>query len=681
MKLKSFLLSLLAVIFISAVSYAQPQGNLSYNFTRAIEEFKKGNKAEAMDYLTKELNDNPDNGYAHMTVALLQTDAENYSEAMKSINIAIRKLPKKDKEFTGQAYACRAHLYGITGDTVEALADYNRAVSLNPEDEDLQETLGQALYELSRYDEADAVYRKIISINPAGVTGYMGLGRNAYARENYEEAIRQYDNVLKMYDEYSSGYAFRGESYMKLGKYLEAVNDFIKALSIDSDAKAYYYLFTFPADRMPLVISKLKAMTVKKPHDAEWWFYLGQIYHVNKKYAEAVDAYRKVFDIDGNPDILDLISECYSETGNYAKALEYINQAVDMDPDNIDLISTKADILGDSGDVEGAIAEWTEYIERNPDYWGGYYRRGFFEDNSGRLDAALDDYDMAIMLMPDYAYSYLGKGDVLMLKGKTDEAMEAYRKVVELDTVPDNNSCAMYALLALGEKDKAIAFMDRVIQNDTTDSGNYYNAACLYSKMGDTTKSLANLRIAFEKGFRRFHHVKADDDLEQVRLTEGFRELMEEYELKAREEIIPLDSEATEEVDETVEVPFTPDGGCVSVRCSINELPLNFIFDTGASTVSLSQVEANFMFKNGYLKPDDIIGSGRFVDANGDVSEGTLVNLRNVDFGGLKLSNVRASVVRNQRAPLLLGQSVLGRLGSIEIDNASKKLIIKRKNK
>ena len=129
-------------------------------------------------------------------------------------------------------------------------------------------------------------------------------------------------------------------------------------------------------------------------------------------------------------------------------------------------------------------------------------------------------------------------------------------------------------------------------------------------------------------------------------------------------------------MSERVEIPFTPDGGCVSVKCAINDLPLTFIFDTGASIVSLSQIEANFMLKNGYLKREDFVGSGRFVDANGDVSEGTIVNLRNVDLGGLKLNNVRASVVRNQKAPLLLGQSVLGRLGSIEIDNSGKKLII-----
>ena len=58
--------------------------------------------------------------------------------------------------------------------------------------------------------------------------------------------------------------------------------------------------------------------------------------------------------------------------------------------------------------------------------------------------------------------------------------------------------------------------------------------------------------------------------------------------------------------------------------------------------------------------------------ANGEIAEGTAVRLREVDFGGMKLTNVKASVVRSQTAPLLLGQSVLQRLGRIEIDNVNR---------
>lgn len=674
MKLKSILLTLFVLVSISSVSFAQPQGKQSYNFTRALEEAKKGNNDDAMDYLAKEVRENPNNGYAHMTMAILQADAENYNDAMTSINLAIKKLPKKDKEYTGRAYASRAHLYAIAGDTITALADFDKAIRINPDDEDVQEALGQMLYELKRYDEADNAYRRIIAINPTSVMGYMGLGRDAYAVGNYEEAIRQYDNVIKMYDDYSSGYAFRAESYLKLGKYLEAINDITKSLSIDNDAKAHHYLFEFPDNQITLVVTKLKGMAVKNPHDAEWWYYIGQLYNSKKMYSEAIEAVRKAYDIDVHPVFLEMIADCCRELGDFPQALEVISQAQQMRPDDLDLISSKADILGESGDVDGAIAEWTRYIDKSPDFFGGYYRRGFFKDLSQQTDAAIEDYDMSIMLNPDYAYAYLGKGDMLLRKGQTEGAMEAYKKVIELDTVPNTSSCAMYAYLALGEKEKAVDFMERVIANDSTDCGNYYDGACFYSRLGDTDKALHNLRTAFEKGFRRFHHVMSDDDLELLRTTEEFKALMEEFR-KEPKISVGKESALTQE-SERVEIPFTPDGGCASVKCTINELPLTFIFDTGASIVSLSQVEANFMLKNGYLKKDDFVGSDRFVDANGNITEGTIVNLRDVDFGGMKINNVRASVVRNQKAPLLLGQSVLGRLGSIEIDNPGKKLII-----
>ena len=112
------------------------------------------------------------------------------------------------------------------------------------------------------------------------------------------------------------------------------------------------------------------------------------------------------------------------------------------------------------------------------------------------------------------------------------------------------------------------------------------------------------------------------------------------------------------------------------VKCTINDLPLHFIFDTGASIISMSDVEATFMMKNGYLSSEDVIGKQHFLTADGSVSEGTILNLRNVNFGGINLDNIHASVVKNQRAPLLLGQSVMQKLGRIEIDNDKRVLRI-----
>ena len=110
----------------------------------------------------------------------------------------------------------------------------------------------------------------------------------------------------------------------------------------------------------------------------------------------------------------------------------------------------------------------------------------------------------------------------------------------------------------------------------------------------------------------------------------------------------------------------------------MNGLELKMIFDTGASDVTISSVEANFMLKNGQLSREDIKGKKYYQIANGDIAEGTTVTLREVKIGDAILRNVDASVVHSQKAPLLLGQSVLERFGTITIDNINSRLLIQQ---
>ena len=669
-----------ALAVMTFLPMAAKKDEPSYNFTRALEEAKRGNKKEAMEYFNKEVNDNPKNGYAYMALAAFHKDNSEYGDARTAVELALKYLPKKDKYSHARLHLLRAELLTVEYDTVGAYSDLAIAIKLDPDNKDIYDMRGQMLYEQDRFDEADTDYQKLLELDPGDVLGRMGLGRNSYSRKDYDKAIEQYNRIIALNPDYSSGYSYRAEAYLAKGEYLKAIEDICKALEIDGDSKAHNLLFQFPADQLTLIVTKLKGLSAKHPHRGEYEYYTGQVYMSQRWFVESNEALERAYGNDARSFLLEMIADNYSELGNYEKALEYIDRAIQMDPDKDILTVTRADLMGEAGDVEGAIAQWSEFIKKNPDFYGGYYRRGFFEDNSGKTEEALADYDMAVMLSPQYAYAPLGRGDMLEKLGRHDEAIIAYQKVVELDTVPNNESCAMYALLALDRKDDAIAFMEKVLGNDSINPGNYYDAACFTCRLGDREKSLKYLRTAFEKGFRRFDHVRRDDDLADIRGLSEFEKLISEYEtqLPSKEEIqSSVNENDNSNSTEAVEIPFTPAGGVTEVRCSINDLPLKFIFDTGSSIVSLSMVEANFMMKNGYLKRSDVVGSGNFFDANGDISEGTVINLREIDFGGLRLDNVRASVVRNQKAPLLLGQSVLGRLGKIEIDNQNKKLIIR----
>ena len=116
-----------------------------------------------------------------------------------------------------------------------------------------------------------------------------------------------------------------------------------------------------------------------------------------------------------------------------------------------------------------------------------------------------------------------------------------------------------------------------------------------------------------------------------------------------------------------VRIEMEEDGGVYKVPCKINGLRLKFIFDTGASSVSISSSIAEMMLENEYLTQSDIQGGGSSILADGSIVDHTNITLREIEIGGLLLKNVDAVVIHNQDSPLLLGLSAIRRLGKVSI--------------
>lgn len=109
-------------------------------------------------------------------------------------------------------------------------------------------------------------------------------------------------------------------------------------------------------------------------------------------------------------------------------------------------------------------------------------------------------------------------------------------------------------------------------------------------------------------------------------------------------------------------------GGVYEIPATVNGVELDFIFDTGASDVTISSTEAMFLLKSGKLKEEDFLGTNQYQLANGSISEGTIINLRSVKIGNRSLENVQAAIIHNAEAPLLLGQSALENFGEFSIN-------------
>lgn len=652
----------------------------SYNYSRGVEAINNNNAEEALDYLNKEINEHPDNGYAFAWIALVRNYNEEFGRALTAANVAVKKIPSKDKEYKAFAYGTRAQVYLNLEDTIQALKDYSQAINIVPDDDRFYNQRAQVYYEQGKYDLADKDYLKMISLKEGDVMGYMGIGRNANAQKRYEDAIKQFDYVVKLEPNYSSAYSFRAESYIGLKKYNEAIDDVISALGIDRDRKAFYELQELADSAFEQTVAKLKVQKIKEPNEQSWDYDLGIVYERAAKYNKAIAYYKESLEKESNIITASRISSCYDDLGDYDKALEYCNQAIALDSVKTNYLYEKANILDNAGRTQEAIKTMSDYIANTPDEPAGYYQRGWFKDHSGDIEGALEDYTMAITLQPNVAYAYLNRGVLYRLKGENAKAESDFKQVVRLDSIPEEAECSFYAYYYLGQKDKAIEILNTILDKDK--KGNCYDAACLYSVMGEKEKALSYLRQSLEDGYRRFAHIKRDRDLNNIRNTEEFKVLLKEYEEKHLQEIA-ADADGDDSAYElkVEEIPFTQESGVCKVKCAINGLPLHFIFDTGATDVSISSVEATFMAKNDFLSSSDIIGKQNYQTADGNITEGTIINLKDVKLGSLHLNNIKASVVRNQAAPLLLGQSVLSKLGKIEIDNTKKVLRITHKQK
>ncbi len=114
-------------------------------------------------------------------------------------------------------------------------------------------------------------------------------------------------------------------------------------------------------------------------------------------------------------------------------------------------------------------------------------------------------------------------------------------------------------------------------------------------------------------------------------------------------------------------IQMVADQGVYKVPCEVNGLKLKMVFDTGAAIVSISENLAEMMLENDYLLTEDFGNKSKAITADGRIVDNTLVNLKTVKIGDIKLNDVAAVVIDGQRAPLLFGQSAIQKLGEVSI--------------
>ena len=134
---------------------------------------------------------------------------------------------------------------------------------------------------------------------------------------------------------------------------------------------------------------------------------------------------------------------------------------------------------------------------------------------------------------------------------------------------------------------------------------------------------------------------------------------------------------------ETIDVPFSSQGGVKYVTVRINGMATDMIFDTGCSLTLLSMHEAQQLASRGLLTREDYLGQSKSVIADGTVVEDAIFKLNTLEITGgtepIICHDVTVQISSNMEAPVLLGNGVLDRVASYTIDNDEKVIKFKLK--
>jgi tetratricopeptide (TPR) repeat protein len=225
-------------------------------------------------------------------------------------------------------YYNRGNAKKAKGDLDGAIADYNRAIELNPKDEDAYNNRGNAKDDKGDHDGAIVDFNRAIELKPKDEDAYYNRGNAKKAKGDYDGAITDYDRAIELNPKDPDAYNNRGVAKKAKGDLEGAMADYDRAIELDP----------------------------KHEHA-----YVGR---GNAKQAK----------------------------GDYDGAMADFNRAIELDPKDAIAYNNRGNAKDDKGDHDGAMADYNRAIELDPKYALAYRGRGDAKNIMRSWTDALADY-------------------------------------------------------------------------------------------------------------------------------------------------------------------------------------------------------------------------------------------------------------------------------------------------
>ena len=119
--------------------------------------------------------------------------------------------------------------------------------------------------------------------------------------------------------------------------------------------------------------------------------------------------------------------------GDIAGAIEYMNQAVSVEPNSPVLFLNRGYLKHVSNDLAGAMDDYNSAIKISPNYAYAYNNRGVLKTAMNDVQGAMEDYAKALSLNPKYSDVYYNRGNLKYMLSDNQGALTDYDTAIKLN--------------------------------------------------------------------------------------------------------------------------------------------------------------------------------------------------------------------------------------------------------
>ncbi len=355
-----------------------------------------------------------------------------------------------------------------SGNVNEAVISYEQVVAMNPDAIEETRDLGDLYAKQNKMSQAISMYKKYLEKKPGDFHTAKAVGDYSYNHKNYDEAIKYYSMVTGADSKNAYFLLKYGQACYFAKNYKKAAEVLNQCAALTPmNAEIYKMLYDISDKNNGTKaeqITYLRKYVSVKPGDAAMQKDLGDLQYEQKNMDAALAAYRAALTADpsikgfykryvelvslkgvqediikamkgavaaGEADatMYETIGGIELKAGANAKAMEYYQKSLQLDPKNVKVLSALAQCQAKSGNVNDAVISYEQAIAMNPDAVEEYRILGDLYSQQKKQSQAMAMYKKYLEKRPSNYKVALSVGDYSYSQKNYEDAAKYFAMI------------------------------------------------------------------------------------------------------------------------------------------------------------------------------------------------------------------------------------------------------------